>query len=72
MGNIIGFDPDFDYLLDPQARDRKLFEECCACGSAICRGDSFIRFCAGRTVVTLCDRCALTMESCIAGEEESA
>lgn len=65
----VGINPDMDYLLDPQMKDAHKFDDCTICGRGIYMGDSFIRFFSGRSIVTLCDRCAMTMESGIAGEE---
>ena len=71
MGEIIGYNQDYDYLLDPQARDRKVLETCSCCERPIYDGEAFVRFCAGRNIVNICGSCAVIMETVIAGEEES-
>lgn len=46
---LIGFDPDMDYLLDPQ--QRKPFGMCCICGREIYR-----------PLQETCDRCRTDTE----------
>lgn len=69
MADIVGYDPDKDYLLDPQQLDT-FPGRCDCCGHLIHRGDLFYRLdlpkwlcdAAKKSELMICDSCKADLD----------
>lgn len=66
MPDIVGYDPDKDYLLDPQYREQKTLYKCDGCGRCISGKERFFQLVLKKDFVVLCEDCYNEITECIA------
>lgn len=66
MADIAGYDPDKDYLLDPQQRDVKIRAVCGCCGHNIYEWEDYYELDVKKDVLIVCSDCREEMREVVA------